>query len=101
MLAAPLADSSPVGANALLVVGPLLIVAALATWMFLTARAARKKVELPAEDAGPHRGPVQGGVIDPSADWSENPEGTTSGRPAEDDAAHRAHGRREDPPTAH
>ncbi|GAA3968820.1 hypothetical protein GCM10023085_58940 [Actinomadura viridis] len=67
-----LADASPVGDNLLLIIGPLIVFIALAAWLCLTAYAARQRTRADKlRGESPHRGPVQGGVIDrDSAQWS-------------------------------
>jgi hypothetical protein len=60
-----LADTSPVGDNILLIVGPVVIALALVTWLVLTLHASRKRVRADRLRGGEtHRGPVQGGVIE-------------------------------------
>ncbi|HEX2315225.1 MAG TPA: hypothetical protein VHJ17_15890 [Thermomonospora sp.] len=48
------------------VLGPILVALALATWVTLTVRAARRRVKHPERIRGSsaHRGPVQGGVLE-------------------------------------
>jgi hypothetical protein len=45
---------------------PILVGLALATWVVLTVRAARRRVPHPEELRGgsPHRGPIQGGTFE-------------------------------------
>lgn len=60
-----LADASPVGANALLIVGPLILALALVTWLVITWRGKKKAVQHPEHkrDQAAERGPVSGGMF--------------------------------------
>ncbi|MBC6457253.1 hypothetical protein [Actinomadura sp. HBU206391] len=60
----PLA-ASPVGDNSLLIVGPIVLVLGIIAFVVATTVIARKRGR-PARgsDDGPHRGAVQGGVIE-------------------------------------
>ncbi|TNY36759.1 hypothetical protein [Thermomonospora catenispora] len=53
------------GAGYWLLLGPALVALALAVWLFLTVRAARRRVPHPERMHGdaPHRGPIQGGTL--------------------------------------
>ncbi|MEU5876630.1 hypothetical protein [Spirillospora sp. NPDC047279] len=61
-----LADASPVGANALLIAGPIVLALALVGWLFLTWRGKRKMTRRPEHkrDRAAERGPVSGGMIE-------------------------------------
>lgn len=54
------------GAGYWLLLGPALVALALAIWLFLTVRAARRRVPHPERMHGEaaHRGPVQGGAFE-------------------------------------
>ncbi|WP_395111559.1 hypothetical protein [Actinomadura sp. SCN-SB] len=74
-----LADASPVGANILLAVAPLVVALALVTWLFLTLYVSRRRVRTDRiRGESPHRGAVQGGVI----------EGSPAQRTRRDEAPH-------------
>lgn len=60
-----LAESSPVGDNYWLVLGPIIVVLGLVAWVFVLMRVARKKNDYShARGEGSHRGVVQGGIIE-------------------------------------
>jgi hypothetical protein len=62
-----LADASPVGDNILLLIAPLVIAAGLIFWLGITAYSARMRVRTKRlRGQSPHRGAVQGGVIEGS-----------------------------------
>lgn len=60
--------STHLGNNYWLIVGPLVVLLAIVFWIFLTLRAARKGAsKVPRGEVGddrPHRGAVQGGIIE-------------------------------------
>jgi hypothetical protein len=63
VLAESLAESSPTGLGILMVVGPIIVFAALITWLGLTIMAsARRQRPERRHDQSPHRGPMEGGV---------------------------------------
>ena len=56
-----------IGANVLLIVGPIVIAIALATWLGMTLYGARRPTHPErTHGSGAHRGAVQGGVIEGS-----------------------------------
>ncbi|MFC6880019.1 MULTISPECIES: hypothetical protein [Actinomadura] len=62
-----LAEASPVGDTYLLIIGPIVVALAIVLWITMTIRAAKRRARADkARDTLPHRGPVQGGVIEGS-----------------------------------
>jgi hypothetical protein len=59
-----LAAASPLGNNYLLIVGPLVVVVAMCVWIGLTVAARRKNRPARGHTDQPHRGAVQGGVLE-------------------------------------
>jgi hypothetical protein len=60
-----LAEASPLGNNALLIIGPIILALALVTWLVLTYYGRRKRPRIDRmRGESSHRGPVQGGVIE-------------------------------------
>lgn len=62
MSARILAETAPVGDNAILWIGPIIIAASLVAWLVLTVTASFKRIHPERRmDQSTHRGPVQGG----------------------------------------
>ncbi|TDD74512.1 hypothetical protein [Actinomadura rubrisoli] len=59
-----LADKGMVGDPYLWIIGPIVVALALAIWLTMTLRASRRRTRpRDRDDGSPHRGPVQGGVV--------------------------------------